>query len=82
MCKSRLNWALTVRQRLKLVLIFNQKGEKPIGDEDAVGGVEALFLQLGELLEEAGHVEDDAGADEVEAVGVDEAGGEEVKAAW
>ena len=52
-----------------------------VGHEDAVVHVgEALLFEFGELLEEARDVEDDAGADQVLAVGVDESGGEEMEA--
>ena len=51
-----------------------------VGDQDAVVGLEALLFQLGKLLEEAGDVEDDAGADQVDAVGVDQAGRKKVEA--
>lgn len=44
-----------------------------VRDEDAVGRVEALLLDSLELCEERGDVDDAAGADEVEAVGVHEA---------
>lgn len=51
-----------------------------IGDEDTVVDIgEALLLELAELAEEAGDVEDDRGTDEVHAVGVDETGGEKVE---
>ena len=51
-----------------------------VGDEDTVVDVgEALLLELAELTEEAGDVEDDRGTDEVHAVGVDETRGEKVE---
>lgn len=47
-----------------------------VRDEDAVAHAgQALFLEALELFEEAGDVEDDAGADEVLALGVDQARG-------
>lgn len=51
-----------------------------VGDEDTVVDIgEALRLELAELAEEAGDVEDNRGTDQVHAVGVDETGGEKVE---
>jgi len=52
-----------------------------VRDEDALShSIEALFLQLGELFEEAGHMENDARTDQVHAVRTDEARWEEMEA--
>jgi len=52
-----------------------------VGNEDPIVDIgKALLFEFGELLEEARDMEDDAGADQVLAVGVDESGGEEVEA--
>lgn len=51
-----------------------------VGDEDALaGGGQTLLLQGGQFLEEAGDMHDGAGADQVDALGGDEAGGEDVE---
>lgn len=41
-----------------------------VGDEDPALGLQAMFLQRLELLEEARHVHDTATADDIDAVGV------------
>lgn len=52
-----------------------------VGHKDALARpFEALGFELVQLLEEAGRMEDDTGADEVHAHGVDQAGGQEVEA--
>jgi hypothetical protein len=52
-----------------------------VADEEVLAGVgEALRLEVGEFLEEGLNVEDDARADQVGALRVDEARGQEVEA--
>ncbi len=52
-----------------------------VRDEDSVVDIgQALLLEFGELLEEAGDVEDDTGTNQVHAIRVDEAGREKVEA--
>lgn len=51
-----------------------------VGDEDALASVgQTLLLQGGQFLEEAGDMHDGAGADQVDALGGDEARGEDVE---
>ena len=51
-----------------------------VADQDARAGVlDALGLDVSQLLEEGGQVEDDAGADEVDAAERDEARGQQVE---
>ena len=51
-----------------------------VGNEDTVVDIgETLLLELAELTEEAGDVEDDGGTDEVHAVGVDETRGKKME---
>ena len=51
-----------------------------VGYEDAIVDVlQALLLDGLQFREEGGHVDDDTGSDEVHAVGVHEAGGQEVE---
>lgn len=50
-----------------------------VADENALLGVEAMLLESLELLEERGDVDDTAGADEVDALRVDETGGQDVE---
>lgn len=53
---------------------------RAVGDEDALaGGSQTLFLQCGQLLEEARDVDDGASADEVDAGRGDETRGEDVE---
>lgn len=42
-------------------------------------GVETFLLQIFQLLEKAGDVNDTASADEIEAFGIDQAGGKDVE---
>lgn len=51
-----------------------------VRDENALAsGSQTLSLKLSQLLEEAGDVDDSAGADQVNAVGGDKAGGQDVE---
>lgn len=51
-----------------------------VRDEDALGSaLQALGLDSGQLLEEAGDVEDGTGTDEVDAFGRDQTGGQNVE---
>lgn len=51
-----------------------------VGDENTlVGGGQALFLEGGQFLEEAGDVHDGSGADEVDTFGGDEARREDME---
>lgn len=51
-----------------------------VRDEDALAsGGQTLLLQGGQFLEEAGDMHDGTGADQVDALGGHEAGGEDVE---
>jgi hypothetical protein len=52
----------------------------PVGYIDTISRIlDFLRFDIGELLEERGDVEDDGGTNEVDALGADETGREEVK---
>lgn len=60
-----------------LVQVENDMGA--VADEDALARVEAVLLKSVELLEERGDVDDASGANEIDALGVDQAGGQDVE---
>lgn len=87
-CKTRRrrHWTLTNHAAAQLdfleavgqlVDIENDMGA--VGDEDAAVGVQAVLLERLEFLEEAGDVDDAAASDDVDAVGIDKATGENVE---
>lgn len=51
----------------------------PIGDVNSSIGIEPMLLQRLEFFKEAGHVDDAAATDDIDAIGVDEAAGQNVE---
>jgi hypothetical protein len=79
--RVRTNEALAELYLLEAIdlLVHVEHDMRAVGDVDAALGLEPMLLQRLELLEEARHVDDAAAADDVDAVGVDEARGQDVE---
>lgn len=80
-CRVRTNVSSTKLNLLEAIhqLVNIEDNVCPVGDVYPVGGVEAVLVEGLQLLEKAGHVDDAAAADDVDAAGVDETGGEDVE---
>jgi len=80
-CRVRTNVSSTKLDLLEAIhqLVDIEDNVCPVGDVYPVRGVEAVLVKCLQLLEEAGHMDNASAADDVDAVGVDETGGEDVE---
>lgn len=80
-CRVRTNVSSTKLNLLETIhqLVNIEDNVRSVRDVDPVRGVEAVLVERLQLLEEAGHVDDAAAANDVDAAGVDETRGEDVE---